>query len=60
MKYAIMIPFGIDKSTKEPTDWIYLTDLKSDDFSVKLFDNLSDAEKHAEAWRTHKIVEYNG
>lgn len=60
MKYAIMIPFGINKATKEPTDWIYLTDLKSDDFDVKTFASREDAVKHAEAWRTHKIVEYNG
>ena len=62
MKYAVKIPFGIDKTTKEPTNWIYITDTagSADDFDyeVKVFDTVEAAEVHAKAWKTYKVVEY--
>ena len=61
MKYAIKVPFGVDKATKEPTDWIFVVDVdgtESDDLAVKLYDTLEEAEVAARAWRVSQVVEY--
>lgn len=63
MKYAIKIAFSVDKTTKEATDWIYITDTAGSaedfDYEVKTFETLEAAEAHAQAWTLYKIVEYN-
>ena len=61
MKYAIKVPFGVDKTTKEPTDWIYVVDLDGvdDELSVVVYDSQEEAETAARAWRVSKVVEYN-
>ena len=63
MKYAIKIAFSVDKTTKEATDWIYITDTAGSaedfDYQVKTFETLEAAKAHAQAWKLYKIVEYN-
>lgn len=63
MKYAIKIAFSVDKTTKEATDWIYITDTTGSaedfDYQVKTFDTHEAAEAHAQAWKIYKVVEYN-
>jgi hypothetical protein len=61
MKYAIKVPFGIDKQTKEPTDWIFVIDLigsADEEPTVVVYETREEAETAALAWRVSKVVEY--
>lgn len=61
MKYAIKIPFGIDRVTKEPTDWIFVVDVSGsadEDPAVVVYDTEAEAEAVARQWRVSKVVEY--
>jgi hypothetical protein len=57
MKYEVKLELAED-------DWIYITEDNSEncwDLTVKIFDNIKDAEQFASIWKQKntKVVEYN-